>query len=152
MTLFLGEQLEKKSSVSLLAQEMTRKFEADVVNNEDEQPYLLINQDFNQGWFLLGKAIREASMPLYDVNRSLGLYYLSVDHAESSKFTFTRAIKTNKIFKDLENHNDFQLKLDETEDGVEIKVKISDETFANREFSLFVLEVLHKNIIKNNSL
>lgn len=145
---FLGERLEEKNTISLLAQQMTRKFEVDLITQENSPAYLLINQDFNQSWPLVGKAIRDAAMPLYDVNRSFGLYYLSTAHEDANKFSFTKSIKNHRQFDALKNHEDFQIYLAEEESGVLVRVQINDETSADPEFTLFVLKALQKNMLE----
>ena len=93
LSTFLGENFEKKSSVSLLAQQMQRNFQLELRDENGEGLHLLINQDFNESWFLLGRAIRYSEMPLFDLNRSLGLYYLSVGHKEADQFSFSKTFK-----------------------------------------------------------
>ncbi len=146
LTLFLGERLSAKSSVSLLAREMTRSFTVDLVNQVELEPYLLINQDFNQGWYLVSKGVREADMPLFDLNRSLGLMYLSTSHEDSASYAFARAIKASGLLNQEKNHEDFQLSISEGENGIEVRVQLSEETPADREFSLYVLEALRNKI------
>lgn len=143
---FLGEQLEKQSSVSLLAQEMTRNFEVKLVSLENQQVHLFINQDFNQSWYLLGKAIRTNKMPLFDINRSLGLFFLSTQHKEAEGFEFTNKLKRNSKLANLEGHGDFQIYALEVESGTEVRVRLSDAKSANPVFSEFVLEALLKTI------
>lgn len=138
---YLAESLEKTSSVSLLAQQMKREFEV-LINEEQEQPFMLINQDFNQSWYVVGKSIREAGLPLYDINRSLSLFYLSSEQDTETGKAFKKKLIDKKFKKILENHHDFQLLLNEEEGGVQVFVKLNDETFADREFSLFILNEL----------
>lgn len=143
---FLGGQLEKQSSVSLLAQEMTRDFEVKLVNRDSQQVHLFINQDFNKSWYLLGKAIRANKMPLFDINRSLGSFYLSTGHKEAGGFEFTNKIKRNSHLVNLKEHGDFQIYVLEVETGTEVRVRLSDAKGANPVFSEFVLEALLKTI------
>jgi outer membrane protein assembly factor BamC len=146
---YLGQRLEENSSISLLAQQMIRKFEVEIINEEGAQPYMLINQDFNESWPLVGKAIRDASMPLYDVNRSFGLFYLSTVHEEANKHAFTKTIKTNRQFSSLEKHEDFQIYLAEEENGVVVRVQINDEMNVDPQFAIFILKALQKSIVDN---
>ena len=138
---YLAESLEKTSSVSLLAQQMKREFEV-IISEAQEQPFMLINQDFNQSWYIVGKAIREAALPLYDINRSYSLFYLSSEQDTDISKAFKKKLIDKKFKKILENHQDFQLLLNEEEGGVQVFVKLNDETFADREFSLFILNEL----------
>jgi outer membrane protein assembly factor BamC len=143
---YLGEKLSQKKSVSLLAQKMERKFEVDLFSEGEEQPYILVNQDFNHTWYLTGNAIRKSAMPLFDINRSLALFYLSTEHEDAEQFDFTRKIKNNPAFSKLEDHGDFLVYVNETESGSEIKIKISDEKYADKDFSNFVLKALLPHI------
>ena len=143
---YLADSLEKTSSVSLLDQQMKREFEVTLVKEGQDQPFILINQDFNQSWYLVGKAIREAGLPLYDINRSLFLYYLSSEQDNDISKAFKKKLIDRKFKKILENHHDFQLLLIEEEGGVQVSVKLNDETFADKEFSLFILNELKQYI------
>lgn len=146
LSIYLGKELEKNKSVSLLAQELQRQMDVELFSENVEQPYLLINQDFNQSWYILGIAIRKSGMPLFDINRSLGLYYLSTDHEEAGRYVFTRKIKSNDSLSKLKKHGDFMIYVLETDDGSEITVKIGDDRNADPEFSIFVLQALLENL------
>jgi len=143
---FLGESLDRKISVSLLAQEMIREFEMTLVNAKEGNPYLLINQDFNQSWYLAGKAINDVSMPLVDLNRSLALYYFSMDHEDAGDYKLTKLLKTNEVFEKLDDHNEFQIALKEVQNGVEMRVQLNNDKTANKAFALFILEKLRAAI------
>ncbi len=142
---FIAGRLDDQSSVSLLAQQMQRSFTVDLAERDGHE-FLIINQDFNQSWVLVGKAIRDLSMPLYDLNRSFGLYYLSSSHASARDFSFTRRLDQ---FKSLKNHQDFQIHVIEEEDGCKVSVQLSDDTPADKAFSHFVLAALLKQIDGN---
>lgn len=143
---YLGNALEKKKSVSLLAQEMKRNFEATLITDNVDQPYVLINQDFNQSWYMVGNAIRKARMPLFDINRSLGLYYLSTEHKDADNYSFTKKLKAHSEYYKLTNQGDFMVYVHETDQGCEVKIKISEEKFADKDLSIFVLKTLRDNM------
>ncbi len=146
LSIYLGKKLEKNKSVSLLAQELQRQLDVKLISENVDEPYILINQDFNQSWYMLGLAVRKAGMPLFDINRSLGLYYLSTDHPEASRYTFTRKIKSHAAFSKLKKHGDFMIYIVEMDDGSEVTVKIGEDKKADREFSIFVLQSLLENL------
>lgn len=145
---YLAQQLEAKSSVSLLAQQMTRKFDIKLIENEGERKenYLLLNQDFNQSWFLAGKAIRKAKLPLYDLNRSEGTYFLKTDQDDKNAHAFRQQLSTLKSSYNIKKNALIQITLVEGTEGVRIAVSYDADESSDPKLARYILSQIQKNI------
>ena len=125
---------------------MKRQFDVKLISPAGEDHYLLINQDFNQSWYLVGKAIRKAKLPLYDLNRTEGKYFLKSDDESKIALVFRQEIAALKSAYNIKKFPLIQISLKESEEGVSVRINPDAEAEFDPVFSEFLLKNIQKNI------
>ena len=69
----VAQHSESKQAIELASQ---RK--AEVVSDENGDPQLRFNMDFNRAWAVVGQALSNASIEVSDLDRSAGVFYVDV--------------------------------------------------------------------------
>jgi outer membrane protein assembly factor BamC len=65
-------------SFSLLASDIGGPSKVSLIANSDADSYLKLDLDFDRSWSVVLRAIKNANLPVADMDRSLGLIYLDV--------------------------------------------------------------------------
>ncbi|TVP93240.1 MAG: outer membrane protein assembly factor BamC [Pseudomonadaceae bacterium] len=73
-------QLQETGATSLAEQDREPvSFQASLSQDGAGNPVLNLQTDFNRGWSLVGSALARADLPVADINRSAGVYYIDAD-------------------------------------------------------------------------
>ncbi|HET8705925.1 MAG TPA: outer membrane protein assembly factor BamC, partial [Pseudomonadales bacterium] len=129
--LFAYLQDEKSSfrSSSFLPKTLAASPRSNLTADGNGFPVLMLEQDFNHAWYQVGEALQKAKIKVDDLNRSLGIYYLRVKNPSDD----------DKLM-------DVQLKLVQSETGVQVNVQKDDEAFAPIEVCNMVLSTIKSNL------
>ncbi len=103
-------------------------------------PVLVMNQDFNHAWLDVGKALADSKLPVTDLDRSLGVYFLDANKLKAAGY---------EVEVDLEK--DVQVRLASSESGIQVSVQLDDETVVSKELSSAILNRLRENLEQWNS-
>jgi len=129
--LFAYLQDEKSSirSNSFLPRNLSPSPRSSLTADGNGFPVLMLEQDFNHAWYQVGEALQKAKIKVEDINRSLGVYYLQVPAPE-----------------DQDTLLDVQLKLVQSETGVQVNVQKDDEAFAPIEVCSRILSTIKSHL------
>lgn len=127
---FLGEG-GRQVSFSVLSQDLQALPRYVMTWDGNGYPVLVINQDFNRAWQDVGNALNKARVGMEDLDRSLGIYYL-----------------TQKALYEAEDEKPqerpLQLRVARSESGILVSVQFDDDTLAPKEESAAVLNRLRE--------
>lgn len=126
---FLGEG-GRQVSFSVLSQDLKALPRYVMTWDGNGYPVLVINQDFNRAWQDVGTALDKARIGVEDLDRSLGIYYLSQ--------------KATHETEDKEEELPLQLRVARSESGIQVSVQFDDDTLAPKEESAAVLNRLRE--------
>ena len=131
---YFGEQGNQVGSV-VLSKDVSTLPEYTMTWDGNGFPILVINRDFNQAWQLVGAALKAANLPILDLDRSLGVYYLSAKNLKVAGFD-----------AEMESDQDVQVRLANSESGVQVSVQLDDETVAPKNLSAGILNRLREHL------
>lgn len=126
---FLGEG-GRQVSFSVLSQDLQALPRYVMTWDGNGYPVLVINQDFNRAWQDVGAALNKARIGVDDLDRSLGIYYL-----------------TQKALLESDGkpqERPLQLRVARSESGILVSVQFDDDTLAPKEESAAVLNRLRE--------
>lgn len=143
---YLARSLDQGSSVSLLAQGLGEERKVTLAKDGNGYPLLRVSLEFNRAWAAVGKALTGARIPVEDLDRSLGIYYVQYD--DKPKITLDDDSFFGSLFgaDDQEIVSDspvYQVRLNRTRSGiVEIVVLLDENTLAEPDVSESLLNTL----------
>ena len=122
---FLGEG-GRQVSYSVLSQDLKALPKFVMTWDGNGYPVLVINQDFNRAWLDVGDGLKNAKIPVEDLDRSLGIYYLKKDKPNDAK------------------EKALQVRVARSENGIQVSVQYDDDTLAPKEESAHILNQLRE--------
>lgn len=123
----------RKAGASVLTQNLEALPKHTMTWDGNGYPILVVNQDFNHAWRDIGLALDRAKIPVDDLDRSLGIYYLA-----------KKAVVKDE--DDDEVEKDVQLRLVSSESGIQVSVQLDDDTVAPQEMSAQILLALREKL------
>lgn len=96
-------------------------------------PVLVVEWDFNRTWETVGASLARADLPVDDINRTAGIFYLK-----------------NSWKKEKDDPELLELKLSKGENGILIAVQQDDESLAPVENCEFILNKIKENLFKTD--
>lgn len=138
-------QLGPLDQYSLAAQNLVGPSRVELVNTE-EQPHLLIALGFERAWAAVGQALQDGQIPLIDVDRSRGWYYVDYrrdpESAQGSWWSRWFGAGDDDVLSDRYN---FKVQLIEAGDSVRVELApTSQDTTVQDQRSL--LNVILENL------
>ncbi|WP_157719167.1 outer membrane protein assembly factor BamC [Halopseudomonas salegens] len=128
-------QLQEGGANSLAALE---REPADIPVSLDEDgagnPVLSLQTEFNRGWSLVGSALSRAELPVADINRSAGVYYIDADavaRAEQSEAGFFSRLFRRSPPPPSDDNDRLQVRLTQVGQQVLVSVDRSIDTAAD---------------------
>ncbi|OZG72121.1 hypothetical protein BTA51_17325 [Hahella sp. CCB-MM4] len=82
---YLDDNAESLESYSLVAQNIGGEEKLALVNETGETPFIRVKLDFERAWFAVGEALDKAHVPVIDLNRSEGSYFVRYGKDEDKK-------------------------------------------------------------------
>ncbi|MCP5013955.1 MAG: outer membrane protein assembly factor BamC [Ketobacter sp.] len=131
LMLFL-EQGGRKAGASVLSQDLKVLPKYTMTRDGNGYPILVINLDFNHAWLSVGQALAKAKVGVTDLDRTLGIYYLSE--------------KATVVEDDAEVEKELQLRLISSESGIQVAVQVDDDTLAPEQQSARILNRLRERL------
>lgn len=126
---YLQDEKSALRSASFLPKTLSASPRSNLTADGNGFPVLMLEQDFNHAWYQVGEALQKAKIKIDDINRSLGIFYLQVKNPNDD----------DKLM-------DVQLKLVQSETGVQVNVQKDDESFAPIDVCNSVLTTIKSNL------
>jgi len=82
----LTQSAAQGGAVSLLAAHFDSPGKVSLTENNQGQPVLILDTDFDRAWSSIGRSLESAGLTVADRNRSQGLYYIDNAKGQSSGF------------------------------------------------------------------
>lgn len=135
---------ERGGSVSLAARADSR---IRVTSGEDGSgnPVLNVEADFDRSWTSIGRALERSDLQIDDLNRSLGLYYLSLSPGGGKPGE--RPGFFGRLFGSDKNEGErYQVRLTRLGNGVQVSLEQNADTLAPKEIAQRVLGQIQSNL------
>ncbi|MDX1693684.1 MAG: outer membrane protein assembly factor BamC [Ketobacteraceae bacterium] len=113
---------------SLFSQNLTSRPTHLLTRDGNDFPVLVMQQDFNRSWIAVAEALEKSGLTIDDRNRSLGIFYLRYGKNEAGE------------------PQQYQLKLNRAENGIQVAVQISDDEVAPKAVSDQILQSVKENL------
>ncbi len=118
---YLDDNAESLESYSLVAQNIGGEEKLSLVNELGQEPYIRVKLDFDRAWFAVGEALEKSQVPVIDLNRSEGAYFVQYSQAQQEESSgIMKWLKGDKqdVLSDRFN---FRVELTSESDGVHIQ-------------------------------
>lgn len=138
---YLGDTINEKSSVSLLAGTMNDQSKAVLVPDE-EKPVLRYRLDFARAWATVGSALASARIDVEDLDRSAATYFINFRDLDRDRPGFIRRLFMDDKEQAKVADNRYLLRLDESGDGVEVTVMKDPSTLASADVAERLLAII----------
>lgn len=130
---YLGDE-GRRQGTSVLSQDLKALPRYTMTRDGNDYPVLVINLDFNHAWLEVGQALALAKIPVQDLNRSLGIYYLQ------------RSVVVPDEEEDEDVTRELQLRVIRAETGIQVAVQLDDDTVAPKDVSTEILTALSEKL------
>jgi len=137
---YLGDQINRSSSISLLAGSLSRT-RAELIPDVRE-PVLKYYLDFNRAWSTVGSALKSARIPVEDINRSAAVYYVYYDDGSIEEPGFFRRLFSSEEGSDSETAHRYQVRLNTLTNQVHVTVHKDDDSLADAFIAERLLKVI----------
>jgi outer membrane protein assembly factor BamC len=121
----------RKIGASVLTQDLKALPKYTMTWDGNGFPILVISKDFNYAWLAVGQALARARIGVTDLDRTLGIYYLD---------------EKTKISGKKDEIREVQLRLVNSESGIQVAVQVDDDTVAPKELSANILNRIRENL------
>ncbi len=152
LLIFLA-QYQDNRTVSYQAQKQHATLNTELTQDGNGSPLLrLTGLSYAQSWSTIEEALAKAKIAVVDKNRSAGIYYLSTNPETIAKKPpekpgfFSRLFGSDKR-PEQTNTETLRLMVSELPEAIQVSVEKDSSTFADRDESLRLLEMLKKYLI-----
>ncbi|MDG9668578.1 outer membrane protein assembly factor BamC [Hahella sp. CR1] len=142
MRQYMSDQGESLGSYSLVAQNIGGESRVSLVENAD-QPYLRVDLNYDRAWFALGQALNDSRIPVIDINRSEGVYFVRFVEKEHEKNTsWWSGWFGGKEEEKLSDRFNFRVLLSPADDGVHISSEPTSSDVGRQEQLILLNKIL----------